>query len=360
MLNQVRSINLNPNMVMQMDCILASGFGNADDVLSKGTCEVPQLKQGKKGQLLLEVHSCSLTPGDYRMLQGAAKFIKKPANGFPYIPGLDVSGTVRESTSDEFKVGDEVVSTWDMCGEGGMAECAIVDAARTVRRPNGVDKFEAAGLVNSAVHALKIVRKAEVKAGDKVIVLGGTGGVGSIVVQLCKMNGAQFVAATGTDTELLESIGVDQPIDYTKEKWEEVIKKPFDVVIDCAEGAVAWEKCRANGVLQANGIFVAVVLNEWDIHFTNPLGILGFMGKPLSRVLISWIRRASPSYRMYVDSPDKDDIAEVLKLVDEKKLRLVLHENRFFDFTEQGAKDAFNLLVSRRAHGKIIMKVSNK
>ncbi len=340
-----------------MDCILASDFGKADDVLTKGNSDVPTLSADTKGKLLIKVHGCSLTPGDYRMLHGAAKFVKKPKKGFPYIPGLDVSGTVIESMSDDFKVGDEVVSTWDFCGEGGMAEYAIVDAGLSVHRPEGVDKFEAAGLVNSAVHAMKVVRKAGVKTGDKVLVLGGTGGVGSAVIQLCKLNGAQFVAATGTNVELLKSLGVDQAIDYTKDKWEELLDKPYDVVIDCAEGTVAWEKCRANGVLGANGVFVAVVLNEWDMQFGNPLGIVLFMAKPLGRSLMSWVRRGSPSYRMYVDSPNKADMAEILKLVDEKKMRLILHEDRFFEFSEQGAKDAFNLLFSRRAHGKIIMKV---
>ena len=341
----------------KMDCILASGFGKADDVLTKGSCDVPTLSADTKGKLLIKVHGCSLTPGDYRMLHGAAKFVKKPKKGFPYIPGLDVSGTVIESMSDDFKVGDEVVSTWDFCGEGGMAEYAIVDAGLSVHRPEGVDKFEAAGLVNSAVHAMKVVRMAGVKASDKVLVLGGTGGLGSMVVQVCKLNGAQFVAATGTSVELLKSLGVDQPIDYTKDKWEKVVDKPYNVVIDCAEGAVAWKKCRANGVLSANGVFVAVVLNEWDMQFSGPLGTFWFITKPRSRAFMSRMRRGAPSYRMYMEWPKKDDMVEVLKSVEEKKMRLLLHEDRFFEFSEQGAKDAFNLLVSRRAHGKIIMKI---
>ena len=86
--------------------------------------------------------------------------------------------------------------------------------------------------------------------------------------------GASFVAATSSDTALLASLGVDQPIDYTREEWwsSATATQPFDVIIDCAEGATAWTRVRdGDGVLKRGGRFVAVVINEYFLLPTFPL-----------------------------------------------------------------------------------------
>eukprot|EP00171_Calliarthron_tuberculosum_P010239 IDg10239t1 len=351
----------------KMQCILANGFGQPDDVLSKGELPRPFIEPGS-GKLLIKVHACGLTPGDYRMLTGAAKFVKKPANGFPYIPGLDVTGTVMAVDAHKscagFVVGDEVVATWDICGEGGMAEYALVDGARSVHRPDSVGSLEGAALANSASHALKAVREARIKAGDRILVLGGSGGVGSAAVQLARHAGAAFVAATSTDEAFLRSIGVDRPIDYTKEDWSavpELSQNKLDVVIDCAEGKRAWFNPRLHDVLKRGtegGRFVAVVHNEWDIQVNSWLGLPGLLAPPIWRALSSRMWRPTPIYTMHLDGPDQQSMKEVLDLAAIGKLRAPLHDGQSFPFTEQGAKAAFNLHFKRRGHGKIVMEIS--
>ena len=229
-----------------------------DKVLSKGRRNLPVLQPGSK-QLLIRVHACSVTPGDYRMITGIAKFLKKPRDGFPYIPGLDVSGTVVESSVEDFTAGDEVISTWFICGEGGMAEYALVDAVRTIKRSSNVSAVDGAALANSASHALNAVREAGVKEGSRVLVLGGTGGVGQAVIQISRAFGASFIAATGTQTDLLRCIGVDVAIDYSKQHWgsETADIGVVDAVIDCAEGVAAWTHASLTRVLKRSGRFVA-------------------------------------------------------------------------------------------------------
>lgn len=265
----------------------------------------------------------------------------------------------------EFRVGDEVVATWDVLGEGGMAQYALVDAIRTVHRPSAVDPLAGAALANSASHALKAVREAHVSAGKRVLVLGGSGGVGAAAVQLARIAGASYIAATSTDTSFLRDIGVDRPIDYTREHWAAVTEfheNKFDAIIDCAEGKKAWQNPGLNNVLKRGtngGRFVAVVINEWDMQFDSWAGIIGYMGPPLWRSISSRLWLPAPVYTLHLDGPDKAAMKEVLALADSGKLRAPLHGGRPFSFTEQGAKDAFNLLISRRAHGKIVMEIAS-
>jgi NADPH:quinone reductase-like Zn-dependent oxidoreductase len=108
-----------------MRAAIASSFGKPDDVIQViADRPKPVLVPGSK-KLLIRVHACSLSPGDVRMLLGEADFVKKPKGGFPYVPGGDVCGIVEEMDTElqnaRFKVGDEVIGTWETFGEGGLA-----------------------------------------------------------------------------------------------------------------------------------------------------------------------------------------------------------------------------------------------
>jgi len=78
---------------MTMKCLHAAAFGRANDVLQMSTTDIPKRQ---KGQILIKIHACGLTPGDVRMLDGSAALFRMPENGFPYIPGGDISGIVLE------------------------------------------------------------------------------------------------------------------------------------------------------------------------------------------------------------------------------------------------------------------------
>lgn len=298
------------------------------------------------------------------MLSGDGALIKTPKDGFPYVPGLDVSGEVVEAASP-FEVGDQIVATWAGAafGVGGLAEYAAVDAANAVRKPPGVDYVHAAALANSACHALKALRAAGVHPGDRLLVLGGSGGVGSAVVQLARTAefGASFVAATSSDTALLTSLGVDRPIDYRREEWwslDEFVARPFNVIIDCAEGQSAWYRIQRGGVLKAGGSFLAVVLNEWHIEVTRWWHLFVVMLPPLGRQILS--RLGSFRYSMYLGSLDGSILAEVIALAEAGKLTAVLDPSGPFSLSTEGAVAAFELLRSRRAKGKIVVNVASQ
>lgn len=264
-----------------------------------------------------------------------------------------------------FKIGDEVVASWGgVQGEGGFAEYALVDASCSALRPSSVSPVMGAALANSPAHAIAVVRAAGVKPNDRVLVLGGSGGVGHCVVQLVRNSGAGYVAATSTDASMLTALGVDRVVDYRTEVWTavpEFKENKFDVIVDCAVGKAAWSDPNLRDVLKGGGDggrFVAVVLNDWHIKLSSLIALPGFLLPPLWRQVRSRVSRGAPKYTMYVGGVDGEALKEVLKLVDQGELKVVLHEGKTFPFTEKGAKDAFNLMISRRAHGKVVVQIT--
>lgn len=320
--------------------------------------------------MLIRVLACSLSPGDWRMLSGDTALVKHPAS-FPYVPGLDVSGIVEELGQDvdasAFSVGDAVVATWSGAfGQGGLAEYALVDPKSAAHRPASVDAVQAAALSNSAGHALNALRAARIRPGDRVLILGGSGGVGSAAVQLARSSfGASFVAATSSHVELLERLGIDRAIDYTREEWwnlPEFTYDPFDAIIDCAEGVGAWRRVRdGGGVLKGRargGRFVAVVFNEWHIEFTRWWHIFPLIGPPLARML--WPRGGgAPRYTMYGGVDDvAGTLTELMRLADEGKLTAIIDPSSPLPLTAAGVCTAFDVLQSWHAQGKVVVQVS--
>ena len=348
-----------------MHAVTASAFGAPRNVL-RLEANWPR-PCAHKNTMLIRTAACSLSPGDWRMLSGEASFAKKP-DAFPYVPGLDVCGVVvengaAETETQKFAVGDKIVATWSGAfGTGGLAEYSLVDTSMAVPKPDGLSCLDAAALANSAGHALLALRTAGVTPGDRVLILGGSGGVGSAMVQLARVPefGASFVAATSSDFSLLASLGVDQPIDHTREDWwspKAMATQPFDVIIDCAEGEAAWRRVRdGNGVLKRGGRFVAVVINDWHIQFTRWWHLFGFLLPPLGRVLRSQLVGAV-TYAMYVQSLDAAVLGEVLELASTGQLRAVVDSSGPFAFSSEGAAAAFDRLRSRHAKGKVVVAI---
>lgn len=361
----------------RMKAAVVSSFGRPDDVLRvvddfikpsidcRG--EVGSKSQKASTKMLVKVQAVSLSPGDYRMLLGDKSVVANPES-WPYIPCGDVSGTVVEVPVSEnendgpFKIGDDIVATWSMFGTGCLAEYALVDMNLAVKKPCKVDFLEGAAAANSAAHAMKVVEQADVKSGDRVLVLGGSGGVGSCVVQFARRFGASYIAATSTANAMLTNLGVDKVINYKEVDWwtiPEFQSNKFDVIIDCAEGAKAWGVC--DQVLKTrksgNGRFVAVVAGEWHIDGKSWWQVGSYLMKPFGRVLHSLIYSSVPHYKMYLGEVNADDIAKVLKLVDQEQLKIVLDSRSPHAFSTSGVREAFNLHIQRQGHGKIVIKV---
>eukprot|EP00040_Diaphanoeca_grandis_P039167 m.258318 g.258318 ORF g.258318 m.258318 type:complete len:357 (+) comp36416_c0_seq1:384-1454(+) len=349
--------------LLEMECALGSQFGN-EDVLTMGIQPKPTWK-AKSKMLLIKVYAVSLSPSDYRIMSGDADYVKKPKQ-WPYIPGGDVCGVVEESDTPGFNKGDAVIGTWEMAGYGALAEYTLIQSDLASLKPPSISFCDGAALANSASHAMFAVKKADIKPGSRVLVIGGSGGVGSMVVQMARNAGAAFIAVTSTNTDLVKSLGADLAIDYRDEKWwlnNQIRAQPLDAVIDCAEGVTAWRQARAAGVLKTGrrgGKWVAVVPENWDIVMHRLTQVLAWGFPTLYRWI--WTRlfsRWTPKWIMNMADVNGETIATVCDHVVHNNLRVVCDPAGPFPFTEKGVRDAFRLHKSRRAQGKVVIQIKH-
>lgn len=192
-----------------------------------------------RGELLVKVHAASVNPIDWKIRAGYMKeYIPLP---LPYIPGFDVSGVVESVGAGvtKFKKGDEVYSRPDVAahGHGGYAEYVTVKETETALKPKSVDHVNATTIPVGAVTAWRaLFDTGGLEKGQRVLIHGAAGGVGSFAVQLAKWKGAYVIGtASGKNQAFLKELGVDEAIDYQKTRFEEVVRD-VDVVFDTIGG----------------------------------------------------------------------------------------------------------------------------
>ena len=211
-------------------------YGGVDVLKLDSNVTVPDVKED---QVLIKVVAAALNPVDAKRRQGKFKATDSP---LPTVPGYDVAGVVVKVGSQvkDFKVGDEVygdVNEKALEGPkqfGSLAEYTAVEEKLLASKPKNLDFAQAASLPLAIETAYEGLERTGFSPGKSILVLNGSGGVGSLVIQLAKqVFGASRVAATSStrNLDLLKSLGADLAIDYTKENFEDLPEK-FDVVYD--------------------------------------------------------------------------------------------------------------------------------
>ncbi len=212
---------------------------------------VPQViavRDPEAGEVRIKVRAAGVNPADWkRAARGGAD---------AYVPGWDVSGTVEAVGPGVagYKPGDEVIAFFE--GTGGYAQYAVVSTAFVARKPANATFEEAAGIPLVAITAWKaLIDVADVQPGQRVLVHGGAGGVGSAAVQIAKHRGAYVVAtASPRNNGFLRSIGADEIIDYNTVRFEDRVRD-LDVVVNTVDNDTAARSLR---VLKPDGILVNV------------------------------------------------------------------------------------------------------
>ena len=361
-----------PTAAKTMKCVLVERHGGRDDFeeIIRVAEAWPQPTRGR-GQLLLRVQACSLAPGDVRTMSGATRFVQTPASGFPYVPGGDVVGLVEEPDPEctTFRKGDCVIARFSDAPSGGLGEYHAVSTSLAALKPRGMSTAEAAALPASVVVAVITVER-WLTPGDRVLVLGATGGVGSHAVQLLKSGGASFVAAVARIPECLAARDVDRVINYTQENWWEVSEfqggNQFDLILDFAAFPDAWANCGA--VLKSGnegGRFVTTAGDSPYFPVRGCWDVLVLMKNIFWRKL--WTScscvTSAPRYSWFlgglVDPIMADTWASMFQAIDDGGLRVILDSAGPFPFTEAGVKDAFRLQESRHAHGKVVILIDS-
>jgi NADPH:quinone reductase-like Zn-dependent oxidoreductase len=216
-----------------MQAVVHERYG-APDVLALKTIDRPRLKDD---EVLVRVRAAALHVGDCFGVSGAPLLMRlttgllKPKRG---IPGFDVAGQVESVGKDvtQFRPGDEVFGV----ANGSCAEYASASEAKLALKPEGLTFEQAAALATSGLAALRGLRDAgQLQPGQRVLINGAAGGVGTFAVQLAKAYGAEVTAVCSTsNVELVRSLGADHVIDYTREDFAQGGPR-YDVILDNVE-----------------------------------------------------------------------------------------------------------------------------
>jgi NADPH:quinone reductase-like Zn-dependent oxidoreductase len=208
-------------------------------------------------EVLVRVHAAGINPVDWKIRAGHVRDWLKYT--LPMIPGWDFSGVVEETGSDsgDWRKGDEVYARPDIGRDGAYAEYIAVRAIEIASKPISIDHVHAAAIPLACLTAWQALFDAGgLDAGQKVLIHAAAGGVGHFAVQLAKWKGA-FVAGTASarNHDFLRSLGVDQPIDYTSVRFEDVVGD-CDVVLDTVAGE---SRARSWQVLKKGRILVTIL-----------------------------------------------------------------------------------------------------
>jgi NADPH:quinone reductase-like Zn-dependent oxidoreductase len=283
-------------------------------------------------QILVRVIAAGMNPVDGMIRSGM--FAKEGNRAFPIILGGDVAGVVEKvgNKMTKFKAGDPVFAYVSLDNSGGYAQYALVTEREAALKPKSLTYVEAAAVPIVALTAWQaLVDTAKLGPGQTILIHGGSGGVGSFAIQIAKARGAKVIATASTaNQDFLKQLGADVPIDYTKQKFEDVAKD-VDVVLDSiGKDTLA----RSYGVVKKGGIIVSIVARPNQAE----LDKYGIRGTALSV------------------EPNSEELAEIGQLIDEKKIKVIV--SRTFPLSE--AMKAQEQVATGHTRGKIVLKVGDE
>lgn len=234
----------------QMRALVMTGYGGAE-VLKLEQVAVPA---PASGEVRIRIHAAAINPVDWKIRTGRLQ--RTSPVTLPYIPGRDVSGTidaVGPGVSD-WKAGDKVVA---ITTGGALAEYVVASTENVAAKPASLSFNEAAGIPTASLAAWRtLITNGDIQKGQRVLIHGGAGGVGSTAVQLAHWRGAHVIAtASARNHDYLKSIGADEVIDYRTTRFEDAVKN-VDVVLDTVGGDTLQ---RSPAVLREGGTLLTLV-----------------------------------------------------------------------------------------------------
>ena len=318
----------------------------------------------KKGQMLIKVLACGLSPADIHMLEGKFFFLKP--DKFPFVPCMDVCGVVEDPNgSKTFQKGDIVVTDNGMTPQGGLAEFMVIPESQAVLKPKAVTITQAAASSSAITARNAVIDYCANIPNPRILILGGSGGVGTATIQLAKSKAkASFVATTSTQSDLCLSLGADRVIDYRKENWWEIQEfrdNKFDVIIDTVGGGNYVDK--AKEVLKGRaqgGLFLAVCGDEPKPDASTPWKMIKYLcGFLLARPLYNFtIGRKLPIYTVLLPYEEVKGRKDVMEFLQDGSLKIVVDGEGPLPFTQEGVCQAFQKVASGHAHGKVVVSIS--
>ena len=280
-------------------------------------------------EVLIKVYASGVNPVDTKIRAGHTQG-KFPVD-FPLTPGWDVSGEIEEVGSEilNFRIGDEVYSRPDLTRNGTYAEYIVVKANQVNHKPKSIDHDKSAAIPLAGVTAWQgLFTHGQLENGQRVLIHGASGGVGTFAVQFAKWKGAYVIGTASEDNiDFLYELGADEVIDYRNEEFEEEVSN-IDLVFDLIGGDT---QKRSLQVIKSGGRLVTTVKpeNEKEASSKN-IDLIGFMAQSLP-----------------------GDLQQIADLVDSGKVKPVISE--ILPLAQ--AAEAHKKIENGHIRGKIVLRV---
>ena len=319
-----------------MKAIFQTGYGSPDFFELKEV-DKPAFKDY---EVLVKVHAAALHAGDLFFMRGVPNMVRLAA-GVPrpknYIPGYDVAGQVEDvgKKVTQFQPGDVVFGS----GQSTCAELVCVKEKNIISKPDSLTFEEAAAIPTSALSALHGIRDiGKVQKGQKVLINGASGGVGTYAVQISKALGAEVTGVCSTrNLDLVRSIGADHVIDYTQMDFTKSGQK-YDLILDQVANHTLSDCRRA--------------LNPLGMHIPNSGNSgLGYIIKALISSLF-----IGQQGRTYLSVPKKQDLVVLKDMVETGEVKPVIDKT----YSLSKTSEAFRYMEEVHASGKVVITVKHK
>ena len=323
-----------------MKAIVQTEYGSPD-VLSLQEVDKPVVPANG---VLVRVRAASVNAGDWHLISGTPFLTRLMFGGIfkpkIKIPGMDIAGQIEAVGKDvtQFQAGDEVFGDLSECGFGAFAEYVCGIEAALVPKPTNISFEQAATVPAAALTALQGLRDCgQIRSGQKVLINGAAGGVGSFAVQIAKAFGAEVTAVCSTSKmEMVKSIGADNAIDYTQ---TDVIKngQQYDLILDVAAYRSVFDY---QPILKADGTYVLV-----GGSISRLFQVLLF-GSVISRIMHRKVK-------CFMVKPDRSDLVILKDLIEAGKITPFI--DRTYSLSE--VPTAIRQLEQRQVRGKIAISI---
>jgi NADPH:quinone reductase-like Zn-dependent oxidoreductase len=329
--------------VATMKAVVRRCYG-PPDVLAVDEIEKPVPTDGR---VLVKVHAASINPADWHFVRGEPYIIRLDSGfGAPKNPrvGIDFAGTVEAVGPGvtRFRPGDEVFGG----ANGALAEyLTIAEDGNLALKPAGISFEEAAAVNVAGLTALQTLRdRAELKPGQKVLINGASGGVGTFAVQIAKHLGAEVTGVSSTrNLALVRSLGADHVIDYAREDFTKGAVH-YDVIMDNVVNRGILEVRR---VLAPDGKLMLIGGGGID---ASPW--YGAFKAPIKALFVSWF--VDQDLAMFISHHSGEDLATLAGLMAQGSVRPVI--DRTYPFAETA--EAMRYLETGRARGKVVIVIA--
>jgi NADPH:quinone reductase-like Zn-dependent oxidoreductase len=319
--------------------IVQERYGSAD------VLQIREIAEPAVGddQVLVRVRAASVHIGDWHVMTGQPYLMRVLGFGFrgpkARVRGMDAAGTVEAVGKNvtRFRAGDEVFGTCD----GAFAEHAVAREATLAPKPANLTFEQAAAVPTSACVALRALRAGGITPGQKVLVVGASGGVGLFAVQIARALGAAVTAvSSAAKAELVRSVGADRVVDYAREEYAGGEQR-YDLILDMAGTRSLSQLRRA---LTPRGTLVPVGGEGGGRLF-------GAVGRTVQALALSPF--VSQTLRPIVAVANADDLRFLAELIEAGKVRPVVDRT----YPHDRAPDAIRRLRDGDARGKLVIAV---